>query len=135
MEDYFVKFEDRRPAPPLHYSAARELLWQFLATIALVIGAWYIWWRWTASLNTQAMWFAVPLATAETCAYVGLILFVFNLWKDDPIGIQTPPRVLQDITPGHPDGDRILSVDVMFATYNEEPELVRLGLRDAKQIT
>ena len=135
MQDYFLKFEDRRPAPPLPYSAARELLWQLLATIALVIGAWYIWWRWTGSLNTQAMWFAVPLATAETCAYVGLILFVFNLWKDDPIGIQTPPRVLQDITPGHPDGDRILSVDVMFATYNEEPELVRLGLRDAKRIT
>lgn len=104
MEDYFLKFEDRRPEPPLPYSAARELLWQLLAT-------------------------------AETCAYVGLIQFVFNLWKDDPIGIQTPPRVLQDITPGHPDGDRILSVDVMFATYNEEPELVRLGLRDAKRIT
>jgi len=135
MEEYFLKYEDRRPEPPLPYSAPRELLWQFLATIALVIGAWYIWWRWTASLNADAMWFAVPLATAETCAYVGLILFVFNLWKDEPLEIKAPPQNLQEIAPGHPDGARPISIDVMFATYNEEPELVRLGLLDAKQIT
>ncbi|KQB97993.1 cellulose synthase [Loktanella sp. 1ANDIMAR09] len=135
MDDYFLKFEDRTPEPPLPYSAPRELLWQALATIALVVGAWYIWWRWTASLNTEAMWFAVPLAIAETCAYIGMILFVFNLWKDEPIKILAPPSCLNDIAPGHPEGDRPLAVDIMFATYNEDPALVRLGLRDAKTIT
>lgn len=135
MDDYFLKFEDRTPEPPLPYSATRELLWQLLATVALVVGAWYIWWRWTASLNTEAMWFAVPLAIAETCAYIGLILFVFNLWKDEPIEILAPPACLNDISPDHPEGDRPLAVDIMFATYNENPALVRLGLRDAKKIT
>jgi cellulose synthase (UDP-forming) len=135
MDDYFLKFEDRTPEPPLPYSAPRELLWQALATVALVVGAWYIWWRWTASLNTEAMWFAVPLAVAETCAYIGLILFVFNLWKDEPIEILAPPACLNDIAPDHPEGDRPLAVDIMFATYNEDPALVRLGLRDAKKIT
>jgi cellulose synthase (UDP-forming) len=111
------------------------MLWQFLAVTALVVGAWYIWWRWTGSLNTEALWFAIPLATAETCAFIGMVLFVFNLWKDDPIVISGPPATLGDITPDHPDGDRALIVDVMFATYNEDPELVRLGIQDAKSIT
>lgn len=135
MDDYFLKYEDRVPQPPLPYCAAREMLWQFLAVTALVVGAWYIWWRWTGSLNTEALWFAIPLATAETCAFIGMVLFVFNLWKDDPIVISGPPATLGDITPDHPDGDRALIVDVMFATYNEDPELVRLGIQDAKNIT
>jgi len=134
MDDYFLKYENRTPEPPLAYSAPRELLWQFLATIALVVGAWYIWWRWTASLNTDAMWFSVPLVVAETCAFIGMVLFVFNLWKDNPIEIIAPPATLNDIAPGHPDGARRLIVDVMFATYNEDPELVRLGIIDAKAI-
>lgn len=135
MDDYFLKFEHRRPEPPLAYSAARELVWQFLATVALIIGAWYIWWRWTASLNTDALWFAVPLAVAETCAFVGMVLFVFNLWKDDPVEVLDSPATLADIAPDHPEGPRMLSVDVMFATYDEDPELVLLGIKDAQRIT
>ncbi len=135
MDDYFLEFEDRKPEPPLPYSAPREMLWQFLATIALVVGGWYIWWRWTDSLNPEAMWFAVPLVLAESFAYFGMILFVINLWKDDPIKIETPPMVLGDVVGKHPERDREISVDVMFATYDEDPELVRLGIIDAKQMT
>jgi cellulose synthase (UDP-forming) len=135
MDDYFLKFEDRTPPPPLPYSASRELLWQFLAIVALVVGAWYIWWRWTGSLNHDAMWFAIPLVMAESFAYFGMLLFVFNLWKDEPLEVLDPPVALNDVVPDHPDGPRMLSVDVMFATYNEEPELVRLGILDAKKIT
>lgn len=135
VDDYFLKFEDRKPPEALPYSASRELLWQFLAILALVIGAWYICWRWTGSLNPDAMWFAVPLVLAETFAFFGMILFVFNLWKDEPIKIEEPPVTLADVTDGHPEGDRNISVDVMFATYDEDPELVRLGILDAKKIT
>jgi len=135
MSEYYLNFEDRAPEPPLPYSPTRELIWQFLATIALVVGGWYIWWRWTASLNTDAMWFAVPLVVAETCAFIGLVLFVFNLWKDDPLEVLAPPASLGDIAPDHPEADRPLSVDIMFATYNEDPQLVLLGIRDAQKIT
>lgn len=135
MDDYFLKYENRQPEPPLSYSAARELLWQFLAVVALIVGAWYILWRWTGSLNTDAMWFAIPLVVAESCAFFGMVLFVFNLWKDDPIEIISPPVTLRDIAADHPEGERPLSVDIMFATYNEDPELVRLGIQDAKTIT
>jgi cellulose synthase (UDP-forming) len=135
IDDYFLKFENRVPPAPLPYSALRESLWQFLAIIALVIGGWYIWWRWTGSLNHDAMWFAIPLVLAETFAFFGMILFVFNLWKDEPIKLETPPALLSDVAPGHPEGDRKIAVDVMFATYNEDPELVRLGIQDAKRMT
>ncbi|MDO6591888.1 cellulose synthase [Loktanella sp. D2R18] len=135
QDDYFLKFEDRTPPPPLEYNPWREALWQFLATIALVIGAWYIIWRWTGSLNPDAMWFAVPLVVAETCAFIGMVLFVFNLWKDDPIKIGEPPVRLGDVVMEHPEADRPLVVDVMFATYDEDPELVRLGILDAKKMT
>lgn len=134
MDDYFLKYEDRKPPEPLSYSWARELVWQFFATVALVVGAWYIWWRWTASLNQEALWFAIPLAVAETCAYFGMLLFVFNLWKDNPVETEDAPMTLGDTSPSHPEAERQISVDVMLATYNEEPELVRLGILDAKKI-
>jgi cellulose synthase (UDP-forming) len=136
MEDsYFLKFEDRVPPQPLPYSALREAIWQFLATVALVVGAWYIIWRWTSSLNPDAMWFAVPLVLAETFAFFGMVLFVFNLWKDEPVTLIEPPVVLGDVVLSHPEKDRLIVVDVMFATYNEDPDLVRLGIQDAKRMT
>lgn len=134
-DDYFLKFEHRRPPEPLPYNPWREALWQFLATLALVIGGWYLWWRWAHSLNPDAMWFALPLVLAESCAYFGMLLFVFNLWKDAPVRLAEPPALLRDVDPVHPEGDRLITVDVMFATYNEDPEMVRLGILDARRMT
>nr|WP_329661111.1 cellulose synthase catalytic subunit [Geminicoccus sp.] len=80
------------------------------------------------------MWFSIPVALAETLAYFGLILFTINLWKtSDPPILPPPARIAECV--GDPDGpDRPLVVDVFFATYNEDPELVRLGIQDAKRI-
>jgi cellulose synthase (UDP-forming) len=137
MGNYFDAFEHRTPPPPLEHSPAREALWQFLATLALSLGAWYIWWRWTHSLNHDALWFAIPLVMAETLAYFGLILFAFNLWKVEDTPQQPPPEFitecltpeLADTTPKRP-----LAVDIFFPTYSEDPELVRLSIADAKKI-
>ncbi|WP_410216301.1 glycosyltransferase [Paracoccus sp. (in: a-proteobacteria)] len=137
MDDYFRSFEHRRPPPPLPYSPWREALWQVLATLAALLGGWYVWWRWTQSLNPDAMWFAVPLVVAESCAYVGLLLFIYNLWRDQPVTVPDPVATVgQTRAPGQmPDDDRPLSIDLFFATFNEDPELVRLGVIDAKAIT
>ena len=62
MDFYFSRYEYRKPPTPVPYSPQRELLWQFLATVNLVLGGWYITWRWTDSLNFEALWFALPLA-------------------------------------------------------------------------
>ena len=134
MAFYFDAFEQRQPPEPLAYSPPRELLWQYLATITLVIGAWYLFWRWSASLNFDALWFAIPLVAAETAAYVGLVLFVVNLWRDDPPRLNEPPASINACLEEPLAEDRPISVDIFFATYSEDPELVRLGLIDAKKL-
>lgn len=135
MDDYFRRFEDRRPPDPIPYSPAREALWQALASATIVTGLWYLHWRWTQSLNTDALWFALPLVLAETLAFIGLILFIANLWKDQPVEIKSAPARYGEVAPGVPDADRPIAVDIYLATYNEDPELVRLGIVDAKALT
>jgi cellulose synthase (UDP-forming) len=132
---YFRRFEDRRPPAPLPLNPWIEGLWQFFATAALVLGVWYIWWRWTHSLNWDAIWFAVPLVLAETLAFFGLILFVFNLWRVEDFPKRSPPARIGECDREAPEPDRPVSVDVFIATYNEEEELVRLSIRDAMRIT
>jgi cellulose synthase (UDP-forming) len=134
MTFYFDKFEQRRPEPPLPYSPVLELVWQFLLTIALVVGGWYIFWRWTHSLNFNALWYAIPLVVAETGAYIGLLLFAFNLWKVKDYPKQSPPKYISECV-SHKEDDRLIVIDAFFPTFNEEIELVKLSLRDAKKIT
>lgn len=134
MGFYFDKFEDRVPEPPLPHNKWRELLWQFLAVITLSIGGWYIHWRWTASLNYDALWYAIPLVVAETGAFIGLAFFVFNLWKVKDTPKQSPPEKMSEVVSYDTDFDRPVSVDVFFPTYDEDPELVRLSIIDAKKL-
>jgi len=110
-------------------------LWQFFATLSIVLGGWYIAWRWTSSLNEHALWFAIPLALAETCAYFGLVLFFYNLWSIDDPKQQSPPHRIGDCDPDAADPDRPVTVDIFITTYNEEEELVRLSIRDARAVS
>ena len=132
---YFDKFEHRRPPDPLPYSPTVERIWQVLAVAALIAGALYIHWRWTASLNMAALWFAIPLVIAETCAYFGLILFTANLWKVKDYPRRAPPASILDCVHDDEGVDRPVKVDVFIATYNEEEEIVRLSIRDAMAIS
>lgn len=131
---YFRRFEDRRPPAPVPYSRARELAWQFLAIVAMVLGANYIRWRWTDSLNLQALWFSIPLAVAETCAYLGLLLFAFNLWFTRDTPRRPPPASIAECVDDPGAGTRPVAVDIFITTYNEDVELVRLSIRDAKGV-
>ncbi len=133
MEHYFTPFEHRQPPPPIPHSVGRELLWQFLATVALALGAWYISWRWMHSINWDALWFSLPLLFAETMSYIGLCIFALNLWKVEDTPRQEAPRFINDCVREQMPEHRI-SVDVFFPTFNEDVDLVRLGIRDAKNM-
>ncbi|TQV65178.1 MAG: glycosyltransferase [Halothiobacillaceae bacterium] len=136
MGFYFDRFEDRKPEPPLPYSPWVEAIWQFLLVIALVIGGWYIAWRWTSSLNMEALWYAIPLVVAETGAYIGLLLFGFNLWKVRDYPMQPAPSdILQCLETSEGHLSRPVKVDIFIATYSEDEELVRLSIRDAKKVS
>ncbi|HEV2078959.1 MAG TPA: glycosyltransferase [Allosphingosinicella sp.] len=131
---YFRRFEDRRPPQPLPQNVLIESIWQFFAVAALTLGAWYIWWRWNESLNWEALWFAIPLALAETLAFFGLVLFVYNLWAVGDYPRRSPPARIGECDPEAPDPVRPVSVDVFITTYNEDEELVRLSIRDAMRM-
>lgn len=134
MGFYFERFEDRRPPQPIPYSPGRELLYQYLATISLVLGGWYLTWRWTSSLNHDALWFSIALVVAETCAYVGLVFFTINLWKIRDYPLRPPPCWISECVADLNTPHRPIAVDVFFTTYDEDPELVRLGVRDVRKI-
>ncbi|MEM1181687.1 MAG: cellulose synthase catalytic subunit, partial [Acidobacteriota bacterium] len=135
MDDYFCKYEDRRPPEPIPFSAKTQLLWQFFAVCNLVLGAWYLHWRWTSSLNFDALWFSLLVAAAESLAYFGMILFTFNLWSnEDTPRKPAPGRLHECIAIPASQPDRPISVDVFFPTYDEDVELVRLSVLDAKKL-
>lgn len=134
MAFYFEPFENRKPPEPVPYYPRIELLWQFLIVMALVFGARYIYWRWSVSLNYDALWFAVPLALAETLAYIGVILFTVNLWQTRDYPMRPPPENIRECVDEPEMPERPVAVDIFIATYNEDEELVRLTIRDAKAV-
>ncbi|MXU64636.1 glycosyltransferase [Oceanomicrobium pacificus] len=126
---YCRAFEDRRPPPPLRYSRRHEAIWQVLAAAAGGLGLWYLVWRWTASLNPDALLFSLAVVMAETCAFIGMCLYFHNLWSMRDPAPAPPPERRSDLVPGGGDGP--VSVDIFLPTYDEAPELVRLSIRDA----
>lgn len=131
---YFARFEGRMPDAPAPTSAARGFVFQTLAVAALALGAWYLAWRWTASLNPDALAFSVVVAGAETLAYLGSVLFFLSIWRIEDPRPRPPPRTVNDIAAEPLERDRPLRVDVFVTTRDEPVELVRLSVRDAKAL-
>lgn len=68
-----TRFERQEPWVPHDFGIIHRRVWQGLMALTLGFGAQYIVWRWTKSLNMDALWLSVPLALAETLAFAGLI--------------------------------------------------------------
>lgn len=121
----------RAPAP-LAAGGAAELLWQFLALVALALGANYLRWRWLHALNPDVPWFAWPLALAETLAWSGLASTVFQCWGtgDPPPG--DPPRSPAEAGAA---GTGALAVDVLIAVADQPIARVRVVLRAALRLS
>lgn len=88
--------------------------------MAAALGVSYVVWRWGWSLNVSALWFAIPLAAAETYSVVDSLLFLLMMWR--PTRRTAPPPI---------DG---AIVDVFVTTYNEPLEVVRPTLAAARKI-
>jgi cellulose synthase (UDP-forming) len=131
---YFERFEGRRPGEPISRGTAGEFAFQALAALALALGAWYLAWRWTESLNPDALALSIVVAAAETLAYVGSILFFLSIWRVEDPAVRPPPRTANDVLADPLAPDRPLRVDVFVTTWDEPVELVRLSVRDAKRL-
>jgi cellulose synthase (UDP-forming) len=98
----------------------RLKVFRIIALANLVLGFYYIVWRYTSSINVRALWFAIPLILAETYSFIDAILFMFMMWK--------PPRRVAPVPLER------ATVDVYITTYNEPVELVRLTAEAATRI-
>jgi cellulose synthase (UDP-forming) len=131
---YAARIETAAPGLRARGDAARNFAFQALAILAIALGGWYLAWRWTASLNPEALGFAVVVAAAETLAYFGAVLFFLSIWRAEDPPTRPPPRTVNDIRAEPIAGDRPLRVDLMIATYDEPVGLVRVSVRDAKRL-
>jgi cellulose synthase (UDP-forming) len=136
MDFYFSPFEHRKPEEPQARGSGLEFMSQIMAVITLTLGAYYISWRWLYSLNIDALWYSLPLVIAETCAYIGTVLFTINLWQQRDPPQQPAPEFINQCQQKQDqlENDRPVSVDLFIATYSEDVELVRLSIQDAKKI-
>jgi cellulose synthase (UDP-forming) len=133
-EFYFNKFEHRRPYPSIPANPYRTLLFQFFGIITVVFGFAYIYWRWRYSINPDALWFAIPLVIAETLSYVSTVMVVINFWSYKDPEKKAPVHYLSDIEDLQGRPDRPVRIDIFIATYNEDVELVRYSIMDAKKV-
>jgi cellulose synthase (UDP-forming) len=131
---YFNKFEDKRPYRAIADNKYRTLLFQFSGIITIALGVAYINWRWRYSLNADALWFAIPLVMAESMSFLSTILAVINFWSYKDAKKNTPVHYLSEIEDLQGRPDRPVKIDVFIATYNEDVELVRYSIIDAKKI-
>jgi cellulose synthase (UDP-forming) len=104
----------------------RTLLFRYIVLVNLILGGWYLHWRFTASLNLQALWFSVPLVLAEAYMYLGGVLFLIGLWRP----IERRVRSLAQMMPPLPDAD-YPTVDIFITCYSEPADMVEETARAA----
>lgn len=114
---YFVQFENRLPPAFPAMSVWRQQIWQVLAGVTIGLGLWYLLWRWTQTLNPDAVIFSVIVSLAETVAFVGTLLFFFDIWSEGDTPMRQAPS---SRSAAHLDDDGPIRVDIFITTYNEE---------------
>jgi len=124
-EPHFVAFLDRNPPANPAFSIRGRTLWHVLAGFTIGLGLWYLSWRWTASLNPEAMVFSVSIALAETMAFIGTLLFFFNIWDEGDTKRTSAPENRTDV---HLDDTGPILVDIFIATFDEDTNIVSLSV-------
>lgn len=131
-QPYFTAFLHRQPPPRPGLRPGARLLWQVLASATIGLGLWYLHWRWTSSLNPDALVFSVLVASAETAAYLGTLLFFFDIWDEGDTPRQPPPNTRADAAL---EDEGAITVDIFITTYDEEVEVVEPSVTAALAVT
>jgi cellulose synthase (UDP-forming) len=131
---YFSRYEKRKPYKAIPDNKYRTLLFQSCGILTIALGLAYLNWRWQYSLNYKALWFSLLLVIAETLSFFSTITVIINFWSNKDAKKQPPVHYLSEIEDLQNREDRPVKIDVFIATYNEDVELVRYSIIDAKQI-
>lgn len=107
----------------------RTLLFRYLVIVNLIMGGWYLYWRLTQSLNTEVLWFSIPLLLAEIYMFVGGVIFLVGLWRP----IERQVRSLCQLMPSLAETD-YPTVDVFITCYSEPVEMVEATAQAALQM-
>ncbi|MCX7028200.1 MAG: glycosyltransferase [Spirochaetes bacterium] len=105
---------------PNRRSNTRLFLSRGIGILSCALGLNYIGWRYAASLNMNALWFAIPMVIAETYGIVDMLLFVLMSWRQPNHAALPPPDQA--------------TVDIFITTYNEPEDLVGITARAAMQV-
>lgn len=97
-----------------------ERLIRGVALVALGVAYYWIWWRWTATLNWEVAAFALALVLAETYRVFNATLLTLTVWK-----------LRQNEPPPAPGGR---TVDVFITCFDEPLELIRRTVIGAQAI-
>src|SRR2546428_1948048 len=109
---------------PTHPQARRRLrrdVIRVLVASDVVLGLYYLTWRYAYSINWSVLPFAAALIVAETYSFIDSFLFGLTVWRLKERG--EPPLSLPGAT-----------VDVFITCYNEPVELVCRTVRTATAI-
>ena len=104
----------------------RTLLFRYLVLVNLIMGSWYLSWRVTHSINTQVLWFSIPLLLAEIYMFLGGLIFLLSLWRP----IERQVRDLSKLMPFLPEAD-YPTVDVFITCYSEPVDIVEVTAQAA----
>lgn len=107
----------------------RTLLFRYLAEINIILGAWYIFWRFNHSINFNALWISIPLLLAELYSFIGGTMFTIGLWRP----LEREVRSLDQLRPSLAVND-FPTVDIFITCYNEPIEIVEETARAALNI-
>ncbi len=131
MKPYFRAFDHVRPPATTYMSPFRHGLWHVLAGLTAGLALWYLHWRWTASLNPDAMVFSVSVAIAETMAFIGTVLSFHDIWREQDTPKAPPPGCRRD---AHLEDDGNITVDLFITTFDESTDIVGPSITDAKAL-
>src|SRR4051812_18709644 len=101
-------------------SDGEEYFIRAFAVVAWLYGFYWIVWRWSASLNHNAIIFSVVLLLAETYGLISSLLMIWTVWK---LSYREAPPA-----------PRGLSVDVFITNYDEPLEVLRRTAIGARAI-